>query len=130
MGDLLKCSRLSTRVEKLTKQEVKETLQEADDEILSIRNLMAKQGSKQIITSPREYQLELFERAKRQNTIAVLDTGMYMYSEKTILGMVIDLAAGSGKTLIAVLLLKYILDKELEDRAVGKPPRIAFFLVR
>ena len=43
---------------------------------------------------------------------------------------VIDFNVGSGKTLIAVLLLKYILDKELEDRAMGKPPRIAFFLVR
>ena len=36
---------------------------------------------------------------------------------------------GSGKTLIAVLLLKYMLDRELEDRALGKKPRIAFFLV-
>lgn len=31
--------------------------------------------SERIITSPREYQVELFERAKQQNTIAVLDTG-------------------------------------------------------
>lgn len=36
---------------------------------------------------PREYQLELFEKAKKENIIAVLDTG-------------------SGKTLIAVMLLK------------------------
>lgn len=28
-----------------------------------------------IISSPREYQTELFERAKRKNIIAVLDTG-------------------------------------------------------
>ena len=39
------------------------------------------------------------------------------------------LDTGSGKTLIAVLLLKHILDQELEDRAQGKPRRIAFFLV-
>lgn len=38
--------------------------------------------------------------------------------------------AGSGKTLIAVLLLRYILDQELEDRAMGKKPRVAFFLVK
>ena len=30
-----------------------------------------------IIERAREYQMELFERAKEQNTIAVLDTGMY-----------------------------------------------------
>ncbi|KAI4243412.1 MAG: hypothetical protein LQ352_007042 [Teloschistes flavicans] len=63
-----------------------------------------------IIGDPREYQLELFERAKNQNVIAVLDTG-------------------SGKTLIAVLLLRHILDQELEDRSMGKPARVAFFLV-
>jgi endoribonuclease Dicer len=38
-------------------------------------------------------------------------------------------ALGSGKTLIAVLLLKHILQQELIDRADGKAPRIAFFLV-
>ena len=59
---------------------------------------------------PREYQIELFERAKSQNTIAVLDTG-------------------SGKTLVAVLLLKYILETEVVDRAEGAKPRVAFFLV-
>jgi endoribonuclease Dicer len=37
---------------------------------------------------------------------------------------------GSGKTLIAVLLLQHIIKQELEDRALGKPKRVAFFLVR
>ncbi|KAJ0367324.1 hypothetical protein COL154_003400 [Colletotrichum chrysophilum] len=32
--------------------------------------------TKQIISAPREYQIELFERAKMRNIIAVLDTGM------------------------------------------------------
>lgn len=36
---------------------------------------------------------------------------------------------GSGKTLIAALLLRHILEQELEDRAVGKQKKVAFFLV-
>ncbi|KAJ9138815.1 Dicer-like protein 1 [Pleurostoma richardsiae] len=72
--------------------------------------LMRDWEGQKIITSPRDYQIELFERAKRQNTIAVLDTG-------------------SGKTLIAALLLRHIIEKELEDRAGGEAPRVAFFLV-
>ncbi|KAL9026384.1 MAG: hypothetical protein Q9196_004940 [Gyalolechia fulgens] len=79
------------------------------DEHLSLREVLRK-GQSHTITDPREYQLELFERAKKQNIIAVLDTG-------------------SGKTLIAVLLLRHVLDQELEDRSSGKKPRIAFFLV-
>ncbi|GJP98356.1 ATP-dependent helicase dcl1 [Aspergillus niger] len=80
------------------------------DAQLSTAHLVAKQDLGIGTLDPREYQLELFERAKVQNTIAVLDTG-------------------SGKTLIAVLLLKHTLEKELNDRVEGKPHRIAFFLV-
>src|SRR5262249_16386430 len=39
------------------------------------------------------------------------------------------LNTGSGKTLIAALLMRHIADQEIEDRANGKPPRISFFLV-
>ncbi|KAK1759415.1 hypothetical protein QBC47DRAFT_437129 [Echria macrotheca] len=76
----------------------------------SAQALVRNFENRKIITSPRDYQLELFERAKVHNTIAVLDTG-------------------SGKTLIAALLLRWIIEKELEDRAKGRPKRIAFFLV-
>ncbi|TKX27681.1 dicer-like protein [Elsinoe australis] len=81
-----------------------------EKEQLSISQIIGEQESEHIIDDPREYQLELFERAKQQNTIAVLDTG-------------------TGKTLIAVLLLRHIIEQELEDRLQGKPHRIAFFLV-
>ena len=60
-----------------------------DDRVLSVREIMARTESQVIIGSPREYQTQIFEVAKQQNTIAVLDTG-------------------SGKTLIAVLLLRYV----------------------
>ena len=77
---------------------------------MSLARLVADQGTEAGALDPREYQLQLFERAKKENTIAVLDTG-------------------SGKTLVAVLLLKHILEHELMDRAEGAKPRVSFFLV-
>ncbi|KAI1657916.1 hypothetical protein F4813DRAFT_358400 [Daldinia decipiens] len=80
------------------------------DEDKSTNSLVREAESERIISSPREYQTELFERAKQKNIIAVLDTG-------------------TGKTLIAALLLRHTVEQELEDRSAGKPPRISFFLV-
>ena len=119
-------NRLSKRSAKITNEEVQEVVENANEENLSIRSLMAKQESNIIITDPREYQLELFEKAKKQNIIAVLDTGQYALCKSTVLAT--NLVTGSGKTLIAVLLLKHVIDKELEDRAQGKKRRISFFL--
>lgn len=81
-----------------------------EEAMQSARWLVNQSESHQIISTPREYQVELFDRAKVKNIIAVLDTG-------------------SGKTLIAVLLLRHVFSQELEDRALGKPKRISFFLV-
>lgn len=120
-------TRLSKRAAKITNEEVQAVVENANEEKLSIRSLMAKQESNVIITDPREYQLELFEKAKKQNIIAVLDTGQYISWRITRLPT--NLGIGSGKTLIAVLLLKYMIDRELEDRAEGKKRRISFFLV-
>jgi endoribonuclease Dicer len=108
--DLFKSFVHALALDLITKGDIAEELKAANDETLSITNLLHKQGNAVRIETPREYQMELFERAKKQNTIAVLDTG-------------------SGKTLIAVLLLRHILDEEIERRATGGTPRIAFFLV-
>ena len=73
---------MSKRAEQVTKDEVKAVVKSAADEELSIRSLMSKHESAVIITDPREYQVELFERAKKQNTIAVLDTGLTISLKK------------------------------------------------
>ncbi len=68
-------------------------------------------NARRIIDCVRDYQSELFARAKAGNIIAVLDTG-------------------TGKTLIAALLLREVVTKEMDNRASGKSPRTSFFLVR
>lgn len=45
------------------------------DEELTIASLVAKKDSGNGSLDPRAYQIELFERAKTRNIIAVLDTG-------------------------------------------------------
>ncbi|PGH26986.1 hypothetical protein AJ80_01370 [Polytolypa hystricis UAMH7299] len=101
---------LSQRTEAITEEDVKAAIKATDDSKLSMSNLIAKQDYASVINDPREYQVELFEKAKTKNIIAVLDTG-------------------SGKTFIAVLLLKHVIQNELVDRGIGKPHRISFFLV-
>lgn len=92
-------------------QEKKNRIKSNLDDGRSTAELLTESAAAQAkLHDPREYQLELFERAKKDNTIAVLDTG-------------------SGKTLIAVLLLRHVLDQELEDRAKGLDHRVAFFMV-
>jgi endoribonuclease Dicer len=96
----------------LTQKEVDDAVSKsANEEQLSIRDILASQDTAIRITNPRDYQTELFMRAKDENTIAVLDTG-------------------TGKTHIATLLLRHVLEEELESRAKGGIHKIAFFLVR
>ncbi|KAJ4352331.1 Dicer-like protein 1 [Didymosphaeria variabile] len=96
--------------EQITEKEVKEALQEIEDSKLSIKQLLKKQETSVSISNPRDYQTELFQRAKDDNIIAVLGTG-------------------SGKTHIATLLLRHILDLELDSRKKRQPPKVSFFLV-
>lgn len=96
-------------LEKKDKEEKTKKREEKGDLADSINELIAR-GEGAEIKDPREYQITLFEKAKTANTIAVLPTG-------------------SGKTMISVLLLRHVLDQEIEDRSTGKPPRYAFFLV-
>lgn len=98
-------------------------------EALSVKHLVRQAESQRIISSPREYQVELFERAKEENIIAVLDTGKVNPFLIQFDYPMLTCRLGSGKTLIAVLLLQHIIKQELEDRALGKPKRVAFFLV-
>jgi endoribonuclease Dicer len=51
-----------------------------DEAQQSARWLVNQSENRQIISSPREYQVELFEKAKEKNIIAVLDTGLFHFS--------------------------------------------------
>lgn len=98
------------KIVQITQKEVSEVIENVSDDKMSIRDILAKEENTNRIVNPRDYQTELFQRAKDENTIAILDTG-------------------TGKTHIATLLLRHVLDEELEARAKGHNPRIAFFLV-
>jgi len=69
-----------------------------------------KKPQKPLELDPREYQLELLEKAIKENIIAVLDTG-------------------SGKTLIAVMLIKEMDLIEKQERETRRKTKIAVFLV-
>lgn len=66
-------TRLSKRAD--TGPVTKTVREDIPDAELSTAHLVARRDLGHGALDPREYQLELFERAKVQNTIAVLDTG-------------------------------------------------------
>lgn len=89
---------------------LKKKLAELDPQISVGTNSKDGIGFGKIIDNVRDYQSELYARAKAGNVIAVLGTGC-------------------GKTLVAALLLRDVFTQERDDRASGKSPRISFFLV-
>ncbi|KAI9283954.1 hypothetical protein BC943DRAFT_294415 [Umbelopsis sp. AD052] len=85
-----------------------------DGEVLDIPENTSEEEPKDVVEmkalDPREYQMELFEKAKKENIIAVLDTG-------------------SGKTLIAVMLIKEMEMIEKLERETRKKTKFTVFLV-
>ncbi|KAG0020611.1 Dicer-like protein 1 [Podila clonocystis] len=59
---------------------------------------------------PRSYQVEMFERALGENTIAVMDTG-------------------TGKTLVAAMLVKEMMQRELQETRTMGQRKLNFFIV-
>jgi hypothetical protein len=56
----------------------------ADEEGSQSTKWLVNQSEDRVIATPREYQIELYERAKGKNIIAVLDTGLSVNSVVTI----------------------------------------------
>ncbi|UZJ52719.1 hypothetical protein CBS101457_002039 [Exobasidium rhododendri] len=85
---------------------------EADpDPSIQLQTIISKGEEKTLCLNPRQYQM--FERAKRENIIACMGTG-------------------SGKTLVSVMLLKYVFNEEaaqLQTMGSKCKKRISFFLV-
>lgn len=50
----------------------------------SVAHLIKTSENRKIIATPREYQVELFERAKKKNTIVVLPTGTFSALRRAI----------------------------------------------
>lgn len=102
-----------------------------DDAKLSAKALI--HDASKNISEPREYQLELFELAKQKNCLAVLDTGASFPMAVTCIDRegtrFLTKTKGSGKTLIACLLIRHMISEELEARSRGEHRRVSFFLV-
>ncbi|KAG0352929.1 Dicer-like protein 1 [Podila minutissima] len=60
--------------------------------------------------TPRSYQVRMFERALGENTIAVMDTG-------------------TGKTLVAAMMVKEMMQRELDGKVRAGPRKLNFFIV-
>ncbi|RMD42671.1 hypothetical protein DV735_g2427, partial [Chaetothyriales sp. CBS 134920] len=81
----------------------------AEDSLPREARSSLERESDRIIDKARAYQQELFERAKEENIIVVLGTG-------------------TGKTLIATMLIRHVLDEQIVEKAASNPPKFIFFL--
>ena len=66
-------SYIQEMAQKSLKEDIRLNRKNMEDQ--SARYIVHQAESQKIISTPREYQTELFERAKERNIIAVLDTG-------------------------------------------------------
>lgn len=87
-----------------------------------------------VIDDPRPYQVEILNLAIQKNVIVYLGTGIIQSSH--IHWTRNNDHSGTGKTLIAALLIKHMLERELEYVVTKKniegievQPRLTFFLV-
>ena len=95
--------------QELRDHQLRNTVLTRTDDNTPARQDVYDEERRRIIDRAREYQQELYERARDENIIAVLDTGM-------------------GKTLIAVMLIRDVLEKDLMKAAEGAPRKSVFFL--
>lgn len=69
--------RLTQAAKDLTKKELSRAT--TTENLGSTRYLLTTQEFAATIDDPRDYQIELYERAKEENTIAVLATGIQIH---------------------------------------------------
>ncbi|CAO3657285.1 unnamed protein product [Mucor hiemalis] len=93
-------------LEMANKERIELNLDLNDEELEELE----KENMNAAMLAPREYQYELFQKAVKENVIAVLDTG-------------------SGKTLISIMLIKHMVALEREARLTRRDTKLAFFLV-
>ncbi|GJJ70535.1 endoribonuclease Dicer [Entomortierella parvispora] len=75
-----------------------------------VQNAVVPKTSEGFEMTPRQYQKELFAKARDGNVIAVMDTG-------------------SGKTLVSVMLIKEMLDRERAAQRPKEEKKLCFFVV-
>lgn len=76
---------LQAHIEKTQRDAARSAVPFSDPSKQSLAQLMNQYEGHKIIASPREYQIELFERAKERNLLVVLPTGMFPHPSRGLL---------------------------------------------